>query len=484
MNLKQKALSGLLWDYSGQVINMVITFATAVLLSRFLEPEMFGLIGMVSIFTTLAYMLTNFGFGSALIQDQHVSNKDLSTVFYFNIVLGLLLTMLLFVLAPVISTFFNQPALVKLIKFMSLTFLISSLNIIPISLLSKDINYKAQMLVEITAAFGGGLFGIIMALNGFGVWSIATQILTLNLIKTGLLWYVQKWRPSLEFDIDSLRRLLGYGSKIFGSQAIATFFAQLDNLIIGKLFSASVLGYYTRGKRFQELPVQSFSFALRVFFPVLSKMQDDQDRMRSAVLKSTKMVAFLVFPMMAGVIILAEPMVRVLLTDKWLPSVIYIQLLSIVGVTRPLSSLYLNIVRATGRVDILMRLELVKQSISLIAMVGGVLTAGVIGLVLGRVISGFINFILNIHYCGREVGVSVSAFIEEIAVTLILTVFMWLLFFLFQTSTEFDNYTQFFGGLFAVPLVYIMFNVTFQKSQLIEVKTIIYENILKIKTLV
>jgi O-antigen/teichoic acid export membrane protein len=482
VSLRQKAITSLLWDYSGQVMNMGISLITAVVLSRLLEPEAFGLIGMVTIFTTLAYMLTNFGFGSALIQSQEVDKSDLSTVFFFNIVLGLVLTVILFFLAPLISAFFSEPYLVHVTRFMSFTFLVTSFNIIPITLLSKDINYKSLMLTETVAALSGGVMGITLAMHDFGVWSIAFQLLTMNVIKTSLLWNKVRWWPNMEFNFGSLKKLFRYGSQIFGSQAIATFFAQLDNLIIGKLFSAGVLGYYTRGKRFQEMPVQSLSNALRVYFPILSRMQDDPARMRAAILKSTRITAQLVLPVMAGLIILAEPMVRVLLTDKWLPSVIYIQLLSIVGIAGPLSSLYLNVVRATGRVDILLKLEFVKQLIGLTAMVVGVLMGGVIGLVVGRVISGYINFSLNIHYCGREIGISIASFVKEIFGSVLLSICLWAIFSLFQVTTDLSTQLEFFGGIIAIPAVYLLLSYLFQREQLLELKTIINENILKIKT--
>lgn len=475
-NLKKQTISSLLWDSFGHLVNMGITFVMTVVLARLLDPEMFGMIGMIMVFTTIAHMLANFGFGSALIQDQQSDNIDISTVFYFNIGLGISLTVLLILMAPLIARFFDEQQLTLLIKFMSITLIISSFGIIPTSLLIKRMDFKSQVIARSISAIVAGIVGISMALKGFGVWSIATQILVLNTMQTVLIWYLSKWTPTMVFRLASLRRIFGYSSKVFGSQVIATLFSKFDNLLIGKIFSAGELGYYTRGKRFYELPTQSMSFALRVFFPALSRIQNDRERIKNIIKKTVGIIAFFIFPLMVGLIVLADPMIRLLLTDRWLPTVQYIQVLSLIGFAYPLSSLNLNIIRAIGKANVLLNLEIVKQINMVVLMIVGSYW-GVFGLVMGRTLAGIIGFLLNTHYCGKEIEYSLMEQIKDILPYLFLSIVMGAIVYIAGSIYGSNYVLKFFSGVIIAPISYYLLCRIFNLPAVSEALTIIKTNL-------
>jgi len=293
-----------------------------VFLARMLFPEQFGLIAMLTIFIALARSFVTSGFGSALIQKKEITHEDKCSVFYFNIVLSVVLAGLLCLAAPWIAAFYGAPLLTPLTRVLSIQLIIGSFGIIHRLLLSKRLDFKTILKVRLITTFISGAVGISMAFNGFGVWSLVGQQLTSSAVNTLFLWVFFSWRPSLTFSVAALRGMFGFGSKLFFSGIIDTFFKHIYLIVIGKIFSPAQLGYFGRARGIQQLPVSNLSFPVkRVTFPVFSTIQDDKERLKKVVHKAITTLVLINFPIMIGLAVVAKPLVIVLLTEKWAPCI-------------------------------------------------------------------------------------------------------------------------------------------------------------------
>ena len=357
-NLKEKAVTALFWSLLERFSQQGIQFVISILLARLLMPKEFGLIAMLTIFIAIAESFINSGFGQALIQKKNATHIDECSIFYFNIVVGVLAAGLLCLVAPWIATFYNQPLLVSLTYALSLNLIINSFGMAQTTLLTKHLDFKAQLKVSMIATFISGTIGIAMAFNGFGVWSLVAQSLSSNFFRTSLLWFFNTWRPSLSFSFASLRSMFVFGSRLLASGLLDTIFNNIYLVVIGKLFSPVTLGFYSRAKGLQQLPVSNISgIVSRVTFPVFSSVQSDKPRLKRGVHKALTILGMINFPTMIGLAIVAKPLTLVLLTVKWLPCVPYLQMLCMVGMLYPLQVINLDVLKAQGRSDIFLKLE-------------------------------------------------------------------------------------------------------------------------------
>lgn len=401
-------LSGLFWSAIERFGQQGIQFVIAIIIARILTPADFGLIGMLAIFIAIVQSFVDSGFGSALIQRQNATQTDFSTIFFFNIIVSGLFYFGLFFSAPLIAKFYNQSILIPITRVMALNVIINSFALIQNTILTKNINFKTLTQVSILSITVSGTIGIFMAYRGFGVWALVFQILSGNIMKTVSLWIFNKWRPSLVFSLNALKSLFAYGSKLLASGLLNQIFDNIYKLVIGKQYSAVDLGFYTQAKRMQELPVMnSLSILQRVTFPVYSTIQNETRRLKNAYRKTIKGIIYFNFPLMIGLAVLAPLLVSILLTEKWMPAVVYLQLLCLVGLVYPLSAVNLNILKVKGRTDIFFYLEVAKKIIIAIAIII-TLKMGVLAIVIGQVIASYICFLLNIYFSGRVINYTVK----------------------------------------------------------------------------
>ena len=405
--LKNKTLRGLFWSFFERMGQQGIQFVISIILARLLMPEEFGLIAMLAIFIAVAQAFVDSGFGQALIQKQNASHVDECSIFYFNILLGFLMAGCLCLAAPWIAAFYETPILIPLTRVLSLNLVIGAFGIVQRTLLTKRIDFKTQMKVGMIATVLSGSIGVTMAYRGFGVWSLVAQSLSSNLFRTALLWLFHRWRPAWAFSIASLRSMFSFGSKLLFSGLIATIFDNLYLIVIGKMFSAGALGFYSRAKGIQQLPVTSISGSVgRVTFPIFSSIQDDKARLKRGVRKALTTLAMVNFPMMIGLAVVAKPLVLVLLTDKWLPCVPYLQLLCAVGILYPLHAINLNVLKAQGRSDLFLRLSVLKKTLVVVSIVS-TYRFGIEALILGQFTTNIIGYFMNCHYTGILIKYSV-----------------------------------------------------------------------------
>ena len=420
MNIKEKTVSGLFWSFTDSFTSQGIQFIVGIVLARILTPREFGLIGMLTIFIAISQSFIDSGFSNALIRKTDCTSEDYSTVFYYNIFVSILFYILLLAFAGKISDFFKEPQLKNLIKVLGCGLLFNSLAIIQRTILIKELNFKLQMKISIIASTASGILAIFMAFFDYGVWSLIALTLGRFAFTSLFLWIWSEWRPLLLFSRKSFRELFSYGSKILISGLIDTIYRNIYYLIIGKFFSASELGFYTRADQFQALPSQNLNGVIsKVSFPVLSNIQNDKNQLKLAYKKIIKSTMLVTFVLMIGLAAVAKPLILTLIGEKWLPSVIYLQMLCFVGMFYPLHALNLNMMQVQGRSDLFLRLEIIKKTLAIPTIFIGIIW-GIKVMIIGMLVNTIIAYFLNSYWSGKLIGYSSMQQIRDIVPSLLL----------------------------------------------------------------
>jgi len=410
-SLQQTAIRGLAWSTIERISQQFLHFLFVIVLARLLSPGEFGLIAMVSFFVAISQTLVDSGFGVALIQKRDADHLDECSVFYFNIVVGAIGASALFFSAPLVARFYSQPILESITRWMSLLLVISSLGATQHRLLMKRLDFKSLFRVSAIATPISGFLGVGLAYRGFGVWSLVVQQLVFNAMYVGLLWFFVGWRPGWKFSFASLKSMFGFGSRLLATGLLDSVFQNIYHLVIGKLFSATELGFYSRAMMTQQLLAQNLNATVsRVTFPIFASIQNDKLRLREGARKGLVFLGTINFPLMIGLSVVSRSFVSVVFSDKWLPCVPYLQLLSIVGLLYPLGTINLHLLSAQGRSDLTLRLELIKKFVAVVLLLCG-LPWGILGIAVGQVCSSIIGYYINCFYTGRLIGYS---FVQQV----------------------------------------------------------------------
>lgn len=432
--LRDKTLKGISWSFVDNIAGSGITFLVGLVLARLLSPAEFGIIGMITIFIAISNSIVDSGFSNALIRKLDASDKDYNTVFVFNFGVSLLLYLLLYVAAPAISLFFNEPQLIPVTRVVGLVLVCNALGIIQRTLLVKAVNFKTQAKISIIASSGSGIIGIGMALYGFGVWSLVAQQLSRQLLNSLFLWMFNRWRPAIQFSVNSFKELFGFGSKLMISGIINTVYQNIYYLIIGKFYTPSQLGQYTRAEQFKTIFASNLTSVIqRVSYPVLSSIQNEEERLLAAYRKVIKTTMMVTFACMLGMAAVAKPMILILIGEKWLPAVTYLQIMCFAGMLYPLHAINLNILQVKGRSDLFLKLEIYKKILAIIPITLGIFF-GIEYLLLGSVFNSFVAFFLNSYYSSTLINYPSSRQLKDIlpafAISIVTAGIMWPLSFL------------------------------------------------------
>jgi teichuronic acid exporter len=423
-NLKERTLTGLIWNMMERVGVRIVQFIPTIILARLLSPGEFGLIGMVTIFIVITQIFLDSGFGLALIQKKDATYTDECSIFYFNILVGGLAFIALFFAAPLVAAFYEQPILTPLMRWLSLDILITSASLIQITILTRKIDFKSLLKANLLATIVGGLIGILAAYLGFGVWSLVLQTISNTVIQTITLWLVCDWRPAWLFSLDALRGMFGFGSRMLSSNLVGSFFDNLYQVFIGKVFSAESLGYYTRAFSLRSIVIDTTSDTIgRVLFPALASIQDNTTRLKQAYRKSILLTTFIHFPLMAGLILVARPLILTLFSAKWEESVIFFQLMCGAGIIYPLHVINLNILKVTGRSDLFFRLEVIKRTL-IVVNIWLTYPYGIRAMLAGNIILTLLAYLLNSYYSKQLIGYSMPSQIRDFLPALGYTVTM------------------------------------------------------------
>ena len=414
MNLARKTTSGFFWTASNQFSLQLINFVVLIVLSRVLAPEAFGLIAMLQIFVAIGTSLLDGGMTSSLIRTSNADNNDYSTVFFINVASSLVIYAIIFLCAPLIAGFFNQPMLSSLTRVYALTFIIQALVGVQTTRLVKEMNFKLQLFMQLPATVIGAVAGILFAYHGYGVWSLVYM----NLIKTFIFmiqhWFFTNWRPAFVLDKVKLKHHFSFGYKLTLIGMLNTVYLNIYNLIIGKFFSPVQVGFFNQANTFSLLPVDMFSTALdKVTYPVFANIQSNDTQLRSVYKRIMQQVIYWTVPLIMFLVVVAEPLFRIVLTDKWLPAVPYFQVLCIYAIMHPLQVYNINILKVKGRSDLMLKLELVKKIVGII----GALTIGFFGiypLLWFKVFYAFFLFYMNTRFSGNMIGYGMKQQVKDI----------------------------------------------------------------------
>ena len=404
-SLKQKAASGMVWTALQKYSKIVIQFVSGIILARLLTPFDYGCIGMLSIFMVLAESFIDGGFGSALIQKKRPTQVDYSTIFYWNVAMAFVMYVILYFCAPAISRFYDIPILCNVLRVQGLVLFIYALNIIQRNQLKKKLNFKLLSIVSIGTSIFAIIVTIIMAYKGFGVWALVAQNLILAAIPSLVFWFYVRWRPQLVFSWKSFKELFGFGFYMFLTHLINQFCSKIGRLMIGKVYSPATLGYYSKAASTEDLASTSISSIMtQVTYPLYAQVQDNKAVMASMVKRLTMTLSFVTFPMMFILILVAKPLFILLYSDRWLPSIPYFQVLCLVGLSFCLQSVNTQTIAAIGKSKVMFLWTLVKRTVGLVFMIGGLLIFGMKGFLVGVVIYNWLAYFVNIGLVSKYIG--------------------------------------------------------------------------------
>ena len=416
-SLKNKTVKGVGWSFIDNLSSSGVSFLVGLVLARLLTPSEYGIMAILTIFIAVSNSIVDSGFSNALIRKTDAKQVDYNTVFLFNLLVSGLLYVALFFAAPAISVFFKEPLLVEVMRVIGWVLVINALAIIPRTLFVKAVNFRTQTKVSLIASISSGVVGIGMALAGMGVWSLVGQQLSRQLLNTLFLWIYCKWRPAWEFSVQSFKELFGFGSKILLSGLLNTVFNEIYALVIGRCYTSAQLGQYTRANQFNQIFSSNLTTVIqRVSYPVLSSIQDEPERLREAYRKVIKSTMLISFACMLGLAAVAKPLIILLIGEKWLPAVGFLQIICFSGMLYPLHAINLNILQVKGRSDLLLKLEIVKKIIAVGPLVLGVLFS-IEYMLWGSVFTSLIAYFLNSYYSADLIKYPTKEQIKDILPT-------------------------------------------------------------------
>ena len=418
--LKQKTISGMVWSLVQRFGVMIISFCSNLVLARLLTPEDYGVIGMLMIFISISNTFVDGGFGTALIQKKEPTQDDYSTIFYWNILVSVFLTIVLFFLSPLISNFYRLPLLSDVLKVMGTVLIINAFSVIQINILQKNLKFKKLATINIIANVFASIIAIVLAFKGFGVWSLVIRNLSCSALISIILWFSTQWKPLFVFKLQSFKSLGRFGGMVLLANLVETIYTEFQGLVIGKAFSAKDLGYYTQAKRLEEIPTLGITSAVnQASFPIYSSIQDNLPALKNLVRNNTNILSFINFPLYTILLIIAEPLFIILFSDKWIESVPYFRILCLAGAIYPITSLNTNIIKSLGKGKTYFNMQLFKRIIGVLIIIFGI-KLGMLGLMWTLVINAYIMYSVNLYFAKKLLNYTVKEQISDIYINVLI----------------------------------------------------------------
>lgn len=479
MSLTNKTFNGVIWTLMQNSGIQIVGFIVSIFLARILAPAEFGIIGMISIFIAVGNVLVNSGMSNSLIRTKNITELDYSTVFTFNLIISILIYFLIFISADKIANYFLTPVLASIIKVYCLTFIINALSVVQLTKLSKDFKFKIQMKISIISVLCSGVLGIYLAYHDFGVWSLVYMYLSQSILSTILLWIYSGWIPDFNFSTEKLKSHFSFGYKLMISGLLDCIFNNSYLVIIGKVFSPTQLGYYTRADSFKQLTSVNYATAIsKVTFPILASLNDNTYRLKNALRNSIQMTVFVTAPIILFCGLMAKPIFKLLFTETWLPAVPYFQILSIVGLLYPLHSFNLNILQIKGRTDLFLRLEVYKKVLVAISLLF-IFPFGIYGLLWGQVFVSILGFFINTIYSKSLINYKTTEQIKDIFPLYLLCFLTVALTYYFNSFflKEYSDIVRLLACLMLFFSIYIISSLLIKLQPALNLKSIIKERI-------
>ena len=474
MSLKKLAISGMFWTFTQQFGTQLLSFIVSIFLARLLLPAEFGLIGMLAIFMGIGAALFEGGLTSSLIRSVAITTMDYSTVFIFNFIASILVYLLIFFAAPFIAQFYGQPLLVDITRIYALTFIFSAFGSVQNTILSRDLNFKKQAIVSLPALVIGNIAGIIFALKGFGVWSLVYAALLNSFLTSLFLWVSSQWKPKFIFDKKLFKIHFNYGYKLTLSSILDIIFTNAYQIIIGRFYSASQVGYYTRANTLMMLPVGNISAALnKVVFPLFSKVQDDVSRFRDLYKQIMQVVLFIVTPIIVLMGVLSKPIIIFLFTEKWLPSVPIFQIICFTGILYPIHLYNLLVLQVKGRSDLFLKLEIIKK-ILMVVIITVTFFLGFYALLWGQLVFSILALLINTHYAGNMLDYKMRHQLRDIFPIFVYSIIMGVsVYFLNKAVQDYSNFFKLMVCTTSGLVIYVLTAFLFKSPVLQNIKLIL-----------
>lgn len=392
---RTRVLSGMFWKFSERICAQLVSLIVSIVLARILDPDHYGVVSIILVFINIANVFVTTGFSSALIQKKNADTKDFSTIFYFNIVFSIVLYAIIFVAAPIVEGFYKMEDLSLAMRILGLKIPISAVNSVQQAYVSRHMQFRKFFFATIIGTVISAFVGIYMAYKGFGVFALVAQYLTNSTIDTIILWFAVKWRPTREFSFERMKGLLSYGWKILVADLIRAVYEDIYSLVIGKKYTSEDLAFYSKGKHYPQLIVTNVNTTITsVLFPALSKFQDDKEQLCKIMRRSIRTSSYILSPLMIGMAAVAEPLVRLVLTEKWLPCVPFLRIACFYLLLMPMQSANLQAIKAVGRSDLTLKLEIVKRVVGIVTLIV-TMQFGVMAIALGSVFVTVVASVLN-----------------------------------------------------------------------------------------
>ncbi len=421
---KEQVISSFFWKFLERAGTQGIQFVVQIVLARLLLPGDYGIIALALVFISIANVFVQSGFSTALIQKKDTDRIDFSSVFFISLSVALTLYFLIFIFSPLLGDFYQIPEIVPVFRVLSITIIFGAFHSVQDAIIAKNLQFKKLFFSNTGALLVSGSIGIYLAYAGYGVWALVFQQLSNHLLVTLILWCTVKWRPDRIFSLNRVKGLFSYGSKLLASALIDTVYTELNGLVIGKLYDSNVLGLYNRGQQFPSVIGGNIDGTIQtVMFPVLADQQDDSKRAKTLMRRAVVSSSFVVFPAMIGLAVAADSIVRVLLTDVWLPSVPFIQIYCVIYAMRPIHTANLQAINAMGRSDIFLKLEIIKKIIGLIILLIAAFY-GIYAIAFGGVISSLIATFINTYPNKKLLDYSYREQLGDVLPSLVLSIVM------------------------------------------------------------
>ena len=454
-SLQKKTTKGLAWSFLERLSVQGTQFIVMIIMAQILSPRDDGLVGLLAVFIAVSQSIVDSGFSQALIRKQNRTEVDNSTVFYFNIVVGLLMYLVLYATAPCIAIFYNEPELVNITRVLGLSVIFNSFVVVQRALLMSKINFKIITVSAFAAVLVSGATGIVMAYSGYGVWSIVVQQILNRGINAMLLWLFSRWHPIIAFSWISFRELFGFGSKLLASGLLSTIYNNLYLLIIGKFFSATDLGYYTRAHQFSDFPSANLTSVIqRVTYPVMCQITDE-NRLQDVYRRMIRMSGYAIFPILTCLAEISLPLVLWLLKEQWLFVATLLPILCFSMMWYPIHSLNLNLLQVKGRSDLYLKLEIIKKLLG-VAIICLTLPLGIVAMCWGSVVSSLIALVINTYYTGKLINVGFLVQMRDLLPSLLLSFAMAAIVYVTMLYLPCANVVKVFLGLAEGVIIYVL----------------------------
>ncbi len=390
-----KIVKNFIWRFAERCGARAVSFIVSIVLARLLVPDVYGTIALVTVFTTILNVFIDSGMGNALIQKKNADDLDFSTVFYFNMAVCIVLYVAMFFLAVPISRFYHDESLVSVIRVLSLTLVISGIKNVQQAYISRTMQFKRFFFATLSGTIGAAVAGIYTAYRGYGVWALVVQQIFNASVDTFILWFTVKWRPKLMFSFQRLKGLFSYGWKLLISALLETGYTNLRQLIIGTMYTSADLAYYNKGQQFPMIIIENINSSINsVLFPAMSQEQDNAGRVKTITRRAIKTSTFIIAPLMMGLAFCGTQVVRLILTDKWMACVPYMQIFCVSAMFYPIHTANLNAIQAMGRSDIFLKLEIIKKIVGLVLLLS-TMWFGTMAMAYSLLISGLISQVIN-----------------------------------------------------------------------------------------